>query len=100
MLVKSAWFHRNGVTGGMFYAGIVTDPFKEVNVNSKGRDFLVVIFPRFGADGQPLVEETIRDPDKIAVFALDELARGNVGVGNKWRGDSLDPGLIRVVLAA
>ena len=64
--IREVVYHRNGITGTGFHVVL----FK------RGRDLMIAtVFP---------------DRGDVAVLDVAETSRGNIGEGNKWRGDHFE----------
>lgn len=73
--IEQLQHHRNGISGAPFDVLIFRDPHA-------GR-MLGIVFT---------------EPSHVAVFHLDQLARGNITFGvNSWRGDDYEPHLRQAI---
>lgn len=76
--VEQIEYHRNGISGEPFYVVLFRDLTE-------------------GDNSQVKVATVFEASKHVAVLGLDGLNEGNIGMGNKWRGDNYEP-LFRKVI--
>lgn len=75
-------YHRNGVSGNGFHV----IRFREASINGSAK-----------AGSAEMVGIVFEEKGSVAVLQVSELVNGNIGDGNKWRGDDFEPSLRQAI---